>query len=184
MRIKVLAVENKKVEEGKKNYNLLDVSYKNLDFNKVEGKKIVSFASPDVYAALKDAQPGDEFDVTKGEKSAAGFVPWTRCVVAGEAGVSEATGNTGSTTSPAGGGQGTSKATPRSTYETPEERAKRQVLIVRQSSITAAIGLLNLVGNTEADVKEVTDMAKQFEAYVFGNDPMKELMDMDDDVPL
>ena len=75
MRIKVLAVENKKVEEGKKNYNLLDVSYKNLEFNKVEGKKIVSFASPDVYQALKDANAGDEFDVTKGDKSAQGFVP-------------------------------------------------------------------------------------------------------------
>jgi len=180
MRIKVLAVENKKVEEGKKNYNLLDVSYKNLEFNKVEGKKLVSFASPDVYNALKDAKAGDEFDVTKGDKSAAGFVPWTRCVVAGEATLTEDSRQV----SGAAPASTASKSTPRSTYETPEERAKKQVYIVRQSSIGAAIELLNLMGNKKASVEEVTSIAKQFEQYVFGNDPMQELIDMEDDIPL
>ena len=38
MRIKILVVEIQEVKEGKKEYKLMEVSYKNLDFNgKVEG---------------------------------------------------------------------------------------------------------------------------------------------------
>lgn len=53
---------------------------------------------------------------------------------------------------------------PKSTYETPEERAKKQVYIVRQSSITNAIALK---GN-KASVEEIINVAKQFETFVFG----------------
>lgn len=182
MRIKILAVDTKVVAEGKKNYTQLDVSYKNLDFQgKVEGKKIISFASPDVFQALKDAKAGDEFDVTKGEKSAQGFVPWTRCTPATGDSASE------SQEKPAvqsGNGTGQRVAsTPRSTYETPEERAKKQVYIVRQSSISNA---LTYFANDEPtpDVKDILAVAKQFEQYVFGNDPVQALIDMDDDIPL
>jgi len=65
-----------------------------------------------------------------------------------------------------------SKTQVRSNYETPEERAARQVMIVRQSSITAALKLAELglsTGNqaffTEGDI--ITS-AKVFEAYVLG----------------
>jgi hypothetical protein len=182
MRIKILAVDLKEVKDGKKDYKQLDVSYKNLDFGRVEGKKIVSFASPDVFQALKDAKAGDEFDVTKGEKSAAGFVSWTRCVPASEAGVSETSGNTGQAVPPSAGGKGTGTSTPRSTYETPEERAKKQVYIVRQSNIKDSISLLT-ANETNFGVKDVLAIAKQLEAYVFGNDPVQELIDMNDDIP-
>lgn len=182
MRIKILAVEVKEVKEGKKDYKILDVSYKNLDFNgKVEGKKIVSFASPDVFNALKGSNPGDEFDVTKGEKSAAGFVPWTRCVTAsGENTVLE--DNRSGVSGQSQAVSGTTKGTPRSTYETPEERAKKQVYIVRQSSISNAIAFLD--GDSDPAIKDVIDTAKQFEAYVFGTDPMTEIMEMENDIPL
>lgn len=177
MHIKVLAVELKEVKEGKKDYKILDVSYKNLEFNKVEGKKIVSFASPDVFNALKGANAGDEFEVTKGEKSAAGFVPWTRCV--------SATGNfsSGTDAQPTTTNTVASKSTPRSTYETPEERAKKQVYIVRQSSIGYA---LTTLGNEAKEVgtKGVCQIAQQYFNWVMGNDPVQELMNMEDDIPL
>lgn len=177
MRIKVLAVEIKEVKEGKKDYKLMEVSYKNLEFNKVEGKKIVSFASPDVFNALKDANPGDEFDVTKGEKSAAGFVPWTRCAPAGE--------GTGEANTAAQGGATTpsrAASSPRSTYETPEERAKKQVLIVKQSSLSNAISFLD--DDPDKDVNKVLETARIFENYVFAvKDPVKALMEMPDDIP-
>jgi hypothetical protein len=181
MRIKVLAVEIKEVKEGKKDYKLMDLSYKNLEFNKVEGKKIVSFASPDVFNALKGANAGEEFDVTKGEKSAAGFVPWTRCVPSdgGDASSDNAAqpsvSNSGTAASPR-------SSTPRSTYETPEERAKKQVYIVRQSSISNAVEWLK--GDGEVSTKELLELAKQFENYVMDNDPVKALIDMEDDIPL
>lgn len=59
---------------------------------------------------------------------------------------------------------------PKSTYETPEERAKKQIYIVRQSSITASIVYLDLLKATKVDPLDVIQHAKVFEAYVFGKD--------------
>lgn len=66
-----------------------------------------------------------------------------------------------------------SYTSPKSTYETPEERAKKQVYIVRQSSITAAIAYLK--GQDSASVDDVLDLAKQFEQYVFGEGSSKQV---------
>lgn len=79
-----------------------------------------------------------------------------------------------------------------STYTTAEERACTQKYIVRQSSITAALKLLELHGNKKATTREVISLAQEFEAYVFNLAP-KELTninssspfeDMEDDIPL
>jgi hypothetical protein len=53
---------------------------------------------------------------------------------------------------------------PKSTYETPEERAKKQIYIVRQSCINYAI----LYKGAKANINEIITIAKQFEAHVFG----------------
>ena len=55
---------------------------------------------------------------------------------------------------------------PKSTYETPEERALRQVMIVRQSSISSAIAYLN-ANKKNYTVMELVNVAKQFENHVF-----------------
>lgn len=68
---------------------------------------------------------------------------------------------------------GTGNSSPKSTYQTAEERAQTQVYIVRQSSITAALtwfNLANLKGDTPPDISDVLAVARQFEAHVFGND--------------
>ena len=57
---------------------------------------------------------------------------------------------------------------PKSTYETAEERAKKQVYIVRQSCINYAIGLMGLA-KTKPSVEEAIKIAKQFEDFVFDN---------------
>lgn len=62
-------------------------------------------------------------------------------------------------------------ASPKSTYETPEERAKKQIYIVRQSSIGHAIELAkhnSPKGNSS--FTEVLELAKLFENYVFDNE--------------
>lgn len=60
----------------------------------------------------------------------------------------------------------------RSNYETPEERANRQVMIVRQSSITAALKLFEIGGTGGGqfvpDEAQVIASAQIFEAYVLG----------------
>jgi hypothetical protein len=61
---------------------------------------------------------------------------------------------------------------PKSTYETPEERAKKQIYIVRQSSINQALEYTALVAQTDKkltyNVESILKTAKQFEAHVFG----------------
>lgn len=57
-------------------------------------------------------------------------------------------------------------ASPKSTYETPEERAKKQLYIIRQSSINQAIEYKG----QKASIEDIIKVAKQFEAHVYGND--------------
>ena len=58
---------------------------------------------------------------------------------------------------------------PRSTYETPEERAKKQVLIVRQSSVSSAIAYSATL-KTPLVIGEVLKIADQITAFVFDSE--------------
>lgn len=58
--------------------------------------------------------------------------------------------------------------TPKSTYQTAEERAQTQVYIVRQSTIAHAISYFSLPGSKDVGVNDIIQVAKQFEAHVFG----------------
>lgn len=62
-----------------------------------------------------------------------------------------------------------------SNYETPEERAKKQVVIVRQGVLNAAIEFLKLRIVNETSVipssDEVIKQAKEFEKYVYKDMP-------------
>lgn len=65
------------------------------------------------------------------------------------------------------------------TYETPAERAERQILIVRQSMVKAAIDFVN-GQQQEVGVSEVLKIAQQFEAYVLS---LGSVADMENDIP-
>ena len=139
--------------ESKGKYRVANVNYKS-EAGRVDGKKIMSFTFKDVFKTLSEAKQGDKFDV-KAVKNDNGYWDWTEAVPAGK--------NTGAT----GVAEGRSQAT-RSNFETPEERAKRQVYIVRQSSIASAIALLNLTEtDRDYDAHDVIELARQFEGYVF-----------------
>lgn len=58
---------------------------------------------------------------------------------------------------------------PKSTYETAEERAKRQVLIVRQSSVTSAIAYASQ-SKSQMKIEEVLKIAEQIVSFVFDNE--------------
>ncbi len=79
-------------------------------------------------------------------------------------------------TAPAAPTKGVS-AVAKSTYETSEERAARQVYIVRQSSIANAIAFY---GPRAITVDDVIDTAKKFETYVFEKSLAE---DIKDDIP-
>lgn len=176
MNITILSVDIKTVPTAKGSYQTADVAYKNNSFQgKVEGKKVMSFgATKDSFSTLALAQPGESYEVTivKNDK---GYNDWVSMAKA------EAGANSPAVSAPAGGKA--PAATPRSTYETPEERAQRQVLIVRQSSLSAAVNLLLAGAKTPPPVENVLAIAKQFEDYVFGKQALGPVSEMENDFP-
>ena len=148
--IKDIAIE--KINKGKNNWETATVSY---DFQgNFRQQKIVSFSNPAVFAELKKLSAGDQVEVTV-TKNDQGFNQWaTLTKPSGEP-------------QKAPGAPATGKVTG-SNYETREERAARQVLIVKQSSLAQAIAYLTA---TDKDgvfgVNNVLDIAQQFSDWVF-----------------
>ena len=159
MQIQIIAtsVETKPTQKGT-SYQLLEVTYKNLTYQgKVESKKLMSFgANASAFKALANAQAGQLYDVTV-VKNDKGYNDWTAIAAStGESSAAPAATKAGGAATSAG----------RSTYETPEERAQRQVYIIRQSSISSAIATL-AVGAKSLKPEDVLAVAKQYENYVF-----------------
>ena len=69
----------------------------------------------------------------------------------------------------------------RSTYETPEERAKKQVYIVKQSSINAAIQLLSVGAKQPPSTELVLTEAQKFVDFVFA-EKKESLLDLPNDL--
>lgn len=159
MQIQIIAtsVETKPTQKGT-TYQQLEVTYKNLTYQgKVESKKLMSFgANATSFKALANAQAGEVFEVSV-VKNDKGYNDWTS--VQPSTGIRPAAS---AASSPAA----TTQTTGRSSYETPEERAQRQVYIIRQSSISSAVATL-AVGAKSVKPDEVLAVAKQYENYVF-----------------
>lgn len=164
--------------EDKGKYRVAEIAFKDLAKGQVSSKKLMSFTNPVVYKTLVDAKNGEIYTIDM-EKNEKGYWDWIKAVTSTSVDTSNAV-------SP-------SKASvaPKSTYETPEERAKKQVYIVRQSSISSAIDYMNGTGAIKkATAADVIFCAKEFESYVFGLDtgitPLADLptVNTDDDIPV
>lgn len=162
MKIQVLSVQVQTVPTKSGSYQVADVAFKNLTFQgKVEGKKVMSFgATKDAFTTLATAQPNDIFEVNV-VKNDKGYNDWVS-MTKGDANTPTQQAPTGQSAT----GNGTART---STYETPEERAKKQVYIVRQSSLSNAIDSLSVGGKSALKPDEVIDLARKYEAYVFGS---------------
>jgi len=163
MQIQIIATAQETKPTAKGSYTQLEVTYKNLTYQgKVESKKVMSFgAGASAFNTLKDAQAGSQWEVTV-VKNAQGYNDWTS--------VSPSQGTApvpAGASAPMGLSTGKAQLGPKSTYETPEERAQRQILIVRQSSLSAACATLS-VGAKAVKPADVIAVAKEYEAYVFG----------------
>lgn len=155
------------VDKGK--FKEASITHK-TDDGKVDNRRLVNFGEEkEVFKILTVSKRGDRFQITPqkilNEKDGKEYWRWVKAdpFVA-------ATESTGQVVPVSG------KPAPRSTYETTEERAARQVYIVRQSSITAAINFL--VAQNGGDVKkkfsaeEVLNLASTFETHVFKKDEL------------
>jgi hypothetical protein len=106
-----------------KPYKLQEIAYKNLDNGKVEEAKINQYS--DLYKIAADMQAGMSFSVTKEKIN--DFWTWTKVEM-----LTPGSAPTASTEAP-------KAAAYKSTYETPEERAKKQGYIIRQSCLSNAV---------------------------------------------
>lgn len=141
------------VQNGKGGYSVADVVFTD-GRGENKQKKVMSFSNPAVFAFLSKVKGPTKATV---ENGGAPYYNWTKI----EPASSEASGN-----APA--------ATPRATTyndnrETSEERARRQVMIVRQSSLAQAINYLNNVhkaGEPSYNVNDVLEIAQEFVDWV------------------
>lgn len=166
MRINIVKVD----VENKDKYRQLDVRYQ-IGGNEYS-KKIVSFG--DQKAAFENIITNGVglYDVTEVKNGK--YTNWTEATKISD-----------------DAPKSTPTASPRSTYETAEERALRQRLIVRQSSLSNAIEFLSFKGSKTTDRNDVVVLAGFFENYVFnginvlGNDQsaFAALTKLQDDLP-
>ena len=143
--------------QDKGKYKIAVIEYQNQE-GRNEKKNVVSFGNKTLYATLSSAKQGQVFDV-KLNKNEKGYWEFT-----------EATKSEGGNSSPT---RSAASPAPRSNFETPEERAQRQVFIIRQSSLSTAVNILS-VGAKSIKVDDVLATAKQLEDYVFGKAQGKE----------
>lgn len=120
-------------------------------------KKIMSFANPAVFNTLKDAMSGEEYSITQ-EKDGNGYWQWTSITKGGS--VSET-----ATAAQAAPARKESSYTGRD-FETKEERAERQRLIVRQSCLAQAVATLSAGVKSPPTVADVLSTAEQYVAWV------------------
>ena len=167
MQIEVIQVKNQtKISAKGKPFQSLEVAYKDLGDGSVKAKNIASFSEA-AFKALVDAKAGSLFNVTQ-EKNDGGFWEWVVVVqlppnATTAAPVATSSWNAGK--------------------ESPEERAKKQLYIVRQSSLGHAVSILTAGAKAPPTVDAVLKTADTLVSYVMA-EPTVALEDMEDDLPL
>lgn len=159
--------------EDKGKYKIAQVAYR--DQGKAKDKKVMSFGAQEnafkYLQKLEGKAKGINLTVSM-EKNKDGYWDWIS-LTEGSSQSAAAAPTSGGNAVPA-----------RGNWETPEERAARQVYIVKQSSLSNAIAVLNQIKKSY-EVTEVITLAKEFEAFVFGYNEKKDpFSDMLDDIPL
>lgn len=186
MQITILSLNKEtKIGPSGKPYTVLDIAFKNNTFQgKVEGKKLMEFgANKGAYDVLKNVQSGTyEITVVKNDK---GFNDWTNAVLSGSpvSGVPEQTYQPKA----ANVSGAVASSANRSTYETPEERQRKQVSITRLATLNTAVATLTVGSKNALRKEDVLALAREYENYVFNiptiSDKADGFSDMSDDIP-
>jgi len=165
MKIEIVSKEKaKKIGKNGKPFDVLELRYK--VGNKEYPRTIFSFGDgKPVYDVLM-TNDSKFFEIT--EDNSGKYPVWASAVP-----------TVGEEAAPA-------NKSPKSTYETPEEREYRQIRIVRQSSIASAVNLLTLRGDKKVDELEAIRVAEVFVNYVqngLAEVVSSEFEKMSDDIP-
>lgn len=157
--------------EGRKKWGMAKVEY--LYNGEARSQNVVSFTNPDVFKKVQELSgQAVEVEVGKNDK---GYSEWRSVQVV--------TGATSSGPTTSGSVASTTRVSG-SNYETKEERAARQILIVKQSSLSAAVASLTPGSKTALDPKTVTEVAQQYADWVFSQEQDASGFDsMNNDIP-
>jgi hypothetical protein len=172
--ITVVKVEAPQPVPGKK-YQTMELNYKD-SYGNVKGKKLLSFSAPLVFNTLKGSKKDDCFEVTEDDTQ---YKNWTEIKKA-DAPAQEASQSLGGKSPTQAFAQNANDR-----YETKEERAARQVMICRQSSLAQAVATLK-TEKAVPDTSQVLKVAQEYLEWVTGEtstDPVQELIGMENDLP-
>ncbi len=161
-----------------KTMDYLEVAFKKD--GKVEGKKLFTAFNKEVCNSLQTAQLGQTFTITAEKEG--DFWQWK---AATQSSSGSASGS--SSASQSHFSSGTAKESPvKGQWETREERALRQVMIVKQSSLANAIATLK-TDKAAANADEVLALAQRYTDWVLGLEEdtgLAGITQMEDDFPL
>jgi len=168
MQVNVVDVSNLNTHTAKngREYQSIEIMYKN-DQGQAQSKKLMSFANPSVFKAAQGWEKGDVVHVST-EKDTNGYWQWT--AVGSADTVSDKRPDDASATQ--GNAAKPSTRVSGSNYETKDERAARQVMIVRQSSLSNAVATLALEGS-KASANDVISLAKLYEKFVLAGEALE-----------
>jgi hypothetical protein len=134
-------------------------------------QNVMSFSNPEVFKKVQELV-GQTVDVEVG-KNDKDFTEWRSINSVGSASTQGTSTQSTSATRVSG-----------SNYETKEERAARQVLIVKQSSLSAAVATLNTGAKSAPPAEAVLALAQQYADWVFETAPDESGFDtMSNDIP-
>lgn len=175
--ITIVQVEQTTRQGPKSAYQQLDVAFKNHQSGKLESKKIMSFNEA-AYKGLVNAKQGDTFEVDSQKNEKTGYWDWVKVYQAAPGAIGE----------PAPKAQVAFTPQVRNTYETPEERAKKQVFIIKQSSLSTATAALSVGAKVPPKAEEVIAYAQSLTDWVFqvvqpAQIQAQTLTDETDDIP-
>lgn len=161
MQAKIIRVDVEVKKPGARGWSLATVMYNTVGSIKTEYQNVASFSNPAVFKAVQEAI-GETVEVEVGQNDK-GYPDWKAVrIITGTAGSPAAT--TGA--APAGNTGANATRVTGSNYETPAERARRQVLIVRQSSLSNAIDILKST-ETEIEPDSAIILAQKLVDWVF-----------------
>jgi len=166
---------------GKK-FQMCEVVYKSEYQGKVDvkTKKLMSFVNPSVFATAKDAKQGEVYEVVNVKEGE--YYQWTSMT---KADGSSASAAQGATSGAVIGGTANRQAASYSgrDFESKDERAERQRLIVRQSAVNYAIAMLSPGAKTALDKAAVFALAESVIAFVTQAPSLIDMPNADLDIP-
>ena len=160
MQINIISVSQQTIPTTKGSYQALEVTFKDTT-GKVAAKKIMSFVkeSKKAFDTLATASNGDVFDIKMVKDAQDKYWVWTDATRGNANAQSQSSATTGVSSSAGTVSKGN--------WETAEERAKKQIYIIRQSSLSTAVQALVAGAKAPPKQEDILALAKTFESYVF-----------------